>query len=491
MDTRSGARAREVSNICIVPESADLSWSGQGFEQRDEPAVRICNPNSVEARICSCPSTEEGKQELGSENLEPGSGDLDSPARSAVDNGFVVPARYAKNVNGSVSRSSWTSNEQYFPKWFDNPWVGKSQKKKEFCCSDSSSDDELLDIEDRLLSSYTDTLVSVLPKILLLSSLEDDLADMLGDSSTCYLDTGSSGNGVLQPLNKRHSIHGNYKRPKRPRRSRLCLPLFGISAIHSDNASDQLEAQHAQRQSVSCGEGPSNTATGKSEVPPDMAEPTMQDAGDDQEQINLDYQIAVDLEQRLNIEVRKNRKLEKRNKQLKRKLETLKDKDEAKQCETMRATTVRKSQTPLGIGGNFSRASSRIPANSGLMRAMQGYSKSVKTPPSSSLGLARSSHRSYERNKSGCDDDNRSSESTWSSDEDIFRHEPESDHPSDSEGTKHRKCEKRQCHRAKLNALKYHQNFMKGDPPFKYNGEVQISCKLHSPTNPDGVHQES
>lgn len=135
----------------------------------------------------------------------------------------------------------------------------------------------------------------------------------------------------------------------------------------------------------------------------------------------------------------------------------------------------RKSQTPLGIGGNFSRASSRIPANSGLMRAMQGYNKSVKTPPSSSLGLARSSHRSYERNKSGCDDDNRSSESTWSSDEDIFRHEPESDYPSDSEVTKHRKREKRRRHRAKLNALKYHQNFMKSDPPFKYNGEVQIS----------------
>jgi len=92
---------------------------------------------------------------------------------------------------------------------------------------------------------------------------------------------------------------------KRPHRSRLCLPLFGISAIHSDNASDQLGAKHAQRRSVSRGEGLSNTATGKSEVPPDMAEPTMQDAGDDHERINLDYRIAVELERRLNEVLRK------------------------------------------------------------------------------------------------------------------------------------------------------------------------------------------
>jgi hypothetical protein len=298
---------------------------------------------------------------------------------------------------------------QYFPKWFDNPWVGKSQKKKELCGSNSSSNDKLSDIEDRLLSSYTDTLIDVLPNIPPLSSLEDDLADMLGDSSTCYLDTGFSGNGVLQPVHKR-SIHGNYKRPKRPRCSRLCLPLFRISVIHSDNVSDQLGAKHAQRRSVSRGEGPSNTATGKSEVPPDMAEPTMQDAGDDQEWINLDYRIAVELEHRL--------KLEKKNKQLKEELHMLREKSEASNEPSCVSSSLKKSQTPLGIGGQFDRASSRLPACSGLMRAMQGYSKSAKMASSSSLKL-RSSHRSYERNEGGRDD-NRSSKSTWSSDEDIF-----------------------------------------------------------------------
>ena len=60
-----------------------------------------------------------------------------------------------------------------------------------------------------------------------------------------------------------------------------------------------------------------------------------------------------------------------------------------------------------------------------------------------------------------------------SSSDDIFRHEPESNHSSDPKGTKHRKHEKRHCHRVKLNALKYHQSFLKNEPPFKYGGEVQ------------------
>lgn len=131
----------------IFPESADAVWSDQGFEQRDEPAVQICNPDSVEARISSCPKA---KKNLGSENLEHGSGDLDSPARGAVDNVFVTPARYAKNIYGSVSHSSLASNKQYFPKWFNSPKVGKSNNNNKNCWSNLLPGDELPDIEDRL-----------------------------------------------------------------------------------------------------------------------------------------------------------------------------------------------------------------------------------------------------------------------------------------------------------------------------------------------------
>jgi hypothetical protein len=45
-----------------------------------------------------------------------------------------------------MSRSSLASDEQYFPAWFSNQWVGKSQIKNKFWWSDSSPDDELPNI---------------------------------------------------------------------------------------------------------------------------------------------------------------------------------------------------------------------------------------------------------------------------------------------------------------------------------------------------------
>jgi hypothetical protein len=336
--------------------------------------------------------------------------------------------------------------------------------------SDLSPGDELPDIEDWLSSSCTDALVNVLPNIQVLSSLEDDLADILDayDSGMCDLVTGSASDRVQRPVRKRHSIHGNYKRPKRPRRSRLCLPLFGVSII--DHASDKSGTEQAEvyRRSVSRGKGPSNATQGKFEAEPDMAEPTMQDAGDDQEEINVDYRNAVELERKLNKALHKSQKLEKKNRQMKERLRTLRDRSQITDKTPRATSTVRKSQTPLGIGGKFDRASSRLPAKSGLLRAMTGYRNGNKFLSSSSSSSSRSSHRSDGGTK-------KLSGSSWSSDEDIFHDEPESDHPSDSEGTKRRKREKRRRHRAKLNALKYHQSFIKNDPPFKYNGEIQIS----------------
>jgi len=88
------------------------------------------------------------------------------------------------------------------------------------------------------------------------------------------------------------------------------------------------------------------------------------------------------------------------------------------------------------------------------------------TPKTRHQVLPVSSHRSNNGTK-------KLSGSDSPSDKDIFRHQPESDHPSDN--TKRRKREKRRRHRAKLNALKYCQSFLKNDPPSKYNGKVQAS----------------
>jgi hypothetical protein len=97
--------------------------------------------------------------------------------------------------------------------------------------------------------------------------------------------------------------------------------------------------EHGQvyRQSVSHDEGPSNIAKGKFEAQPDMAETMMQDAGDDQEEIYIDYQNAVELECKINEALHKSQKL-KKNRQMKEQLRTLRDKSLVTD-ETPRATS--------------------------------------------------------------------------------------------------------------------------------------------------------
>ena len=99
---------------------------------------------------------------------------------------------------------------------------------------------------------------------------------------------------------------------------------------------------------------------------------------------------------------------------------------------------------------------------------MKGYRNGNKMLSSSSSSLSRSGHQSdgVTKKSSGLD---------WSSDKDIFRHKPESDHVSDLEATKCHKCKMCCCHCVKLNALKYHQSFLKNDPPFKYDGKLRAS----------------
>ena len=106
---------------------------------------------------------------------------------------------------------------------------------------------------------------------------------------------------------------------------------------------------------------------------------------------------------------------------------------------------------------------------------MEGYSGKHDDPSSSSSNSSESIQPPKGNNRKGGDPSDSSSNSSQSSDGNIFRQEPESDHSSDSDGTKRRKHEKHCRHRAKMNTLKYHQSFLKNDSPFKYNGEIQAS----------------
>ena len=149
------SQALEVSNSDTVPENADSVWSSNGLKQMDELAAQINNPSSVEARFSPSLSVEEGK-ESGSVSAGLSCGSHDPLAKGAViDDGFVTPSRYAKKLEGSVSHSSLSSNEKYFPAWFNSPQVGKNKKRYDW--SESSPDDELPDISDLEVPVKPDT----------------------------------------------------------------------------------------------------------------------------------------------------------------------------------------------------------------------------------------------------------------------------------------------------------------------------------------------
>ncbi|KIJ11621.1 hypothetical protein PAXINDRAFT_15531 [Paxillus involutus ATCC 200175] len=98
----------------------------------------------------------------------------------------------------------------------------------------------------------------------------------------------------------------------------------------------------------------------------------------------------------------------------------------------------------------------------------------VKKAPRGSYHLASAAlpHMSALRQAMQGDDLGDPDLSSKDSDSD-FGAEPESDHDSDSEGTKRAKRLVRRKYHAKLTQLKYQQGFLKHEPPFIYKGECQ------------------
>ncbi|KIM76333.1 hypothetical protein PILCRDRAFT_12925 [Piloderma croceum F 1598] len=127
--------------------------------------------------------------------------------------------------------------------------------------------------------------------------------------------------------------------------------------------------------------------------------------------------------------------------------------------------------TPVGIALDTDVVSSKLPKASGLRRAMHGDGPPSHSDSSSTSASSNEYGRRGREHKSNSDSDG----SEQFHGRDLFRKEPDSDHSSDSEGARRRKRDKRRRHRAKLQELKYQQSFLKQDPPFKYQGEIQAS----------------
>jgi hypothetical protein len=258
-------------------------------------------------------------------------------------------------------------------------------------------------------------------------------------------DISSDNRSVSRHAHKRRSIYGKYKRLCRFKSPRWSF--LEVNAISFGDAADQsgsvIPRSHVQLQPESHSEGTSaapSLAKGKYDdlSKHDKLVTNNGNGADSHAQFEFDRRLTVELEQRLNDEFRRNRRLEKKNKEMKKELQTLKVKVKAndeRRGTSQSTSTVRKSQTPFGIGSssNFSRASSRVPVKSGLVCALQGYNDDGGQEPSygSSSSSSSTGLLPHGRNRMGDGNRVRSSESSGS--ENIFRPEPESDRSSDSE----------------------------------------------------------
>ncbi|KAG1825385.1 hypothetical protein EV424DRAFT_1345734 [Suillus variegatus] len=156
----------------------------------------------------------------------------------------------------------------------------------------------------------------------------------------------------------------------------------------------------------------------------------------------------------------------------------------------------------MPVDSRYQRASSVLPAESSVKRAMLGHSLRTQDheDPYAVFESEIDEHSSTESDNDECKPDKKglkkthqvatktkprsphSTEGTkdWRDSNNHFGaeflvFEPKSDHDSDSDGTKRMKRAARREYCNKLNLLKYQQNFIKNEPPFIYSGEANTT----------------
>lgn len=126
------------------------------------------------------------------------------------------------------------------------------------------------------------------------------------------------------------------------------------------------------------------------------------------------------------------------------------------------------ASVPVGVD----RALSKLPRSSGLNQAIRGYPDPSGDPTDSSSGDidGKDTEKGGGGGKRPPKKPYKSDDSN--SDNDLFWDQLESDHDRDSEDIKKRKQSQKRKAKARLAHLKFHQGFIKQDPPKSYNGEV-------------------
>ncbi|KAG1761943.1 hypothetical protein EDD22DRAFT_1050932 [Suillus occidentalis] len=149
-------------------------------------------------------------------------------------------------------------------------------------------------------------------------------------------------------------------------------------------------------------------------------------------------------------------------------------------------TTRIKTKAPENT--RFQRASSILPTKSSVKRAMMGNRKDAPGPGDSDSSTDSSDAKDNDLSSSDSEDEAETTKTPRHKENlpgvtalrddleiDFLALEPESDHDSDSADIKRSKRRARREYRARLNLLKYQQNFIKNEPPFTYNGDANAT----------------
>jgi len=286
---------------------------------------------------------------------------------------------------------------------------------------------------------------------------------------------------------RRRGLHGKYKKPPRHQFVKLDLNRISLNGISLGDENEPVPTAGPSRANGALAESdnPSEPEIpylekGKWKATPEDEAEVENDEWDSvrRAQIQADYEAAVELENSLLLEsqledesgrgrheIRHNKRkhqtskdlVEAENRQLRRQLEELRSTKKTHPRDDLKRPTVsatRSTRTLLEKGSVPPRATSRLPPQSSIHRAIFGDVGGGEPDSSSSSSSESSSSDSFTGRN-------------------LFRKEPGLDHGSDSSHTKQKKRDRRRKHRAKMTELKYQHAFLKNDPPFKYNGELQ------------------
>lgn len=531
-------------------ETDDIGSNPTAPELGNEPVIVMHNDDDAEASSTSV--IDEMEESVISDlDLHDVAVIRTSSPQPVDKDGFEIPSRYAKRAG--IPRSGRTSPFGS-PNRYELLPIDIKIEEKSFDWSESNEDDDLPSLHDckQLISHAAKTCKKnkdkSLPEISSTGSLEDELRayienneamDILSNRMRIINEQRKSGltsdssseesdneyqisrlESNFQSPPKRLTIKDNTTRRRRgSRKSQKNRSLIGpttptlqLNAV-VEELPDEDESDSDQDNGY-----PSNIPylkKGKFKAFSDMEEERSTLTEDEalHEQLKADWLYAQELQERIAHEEKRAARLKKKAKQMAEKIKSAKTqthtrkekpKDKSKAVDPGNQTRRSQSKTPLGLGTGVGRASTRLPKQSGLRRAMTGDDDDGDGPssPSSSSSESESSssssssdtgtesesltpkqkrnHKRKERErrkkrKHTPEDPSDSSSSDSSSGDDFFKKEPPSDHSSDDTVKRAKNRRKRQRHRAKLNALKYHQSFLKTDPPFKYSGEIQAS----------------